>query len=212
MWSCWRARPDRRPAVDGRRRWLTDRHGRVVDPHPDRQSAAAFAAQADIACRPGNFVPDLSGYDRHERRRVTDAELAAMIDRVLRRLPRGPAGARPTARPRRRRWRRRPTSSSPNPDSKPSQARRLRAAIKFIFEADATDYLELQPAVAEHGVDRLRGRLPGRPADWRDGMGDGCHGLGRRCAPERPGGRRCGGRRRRGGHHRRRHRLTAART
>jgi polyamine oxidase len=115
-----------------------------------------FAAQADIACRPGNFVPDLSGYDRREQRRVTDAELAAVTEGLFADFPAAQSELGRRLGP--------DASLAQAADLfvaesglEAGQARRLRAAIKFINEADATDYLEVQPAVAESALIEYEG-------------------------------------------------------
>jgi polyamine oxidase len=111
----------------------------------------AFAEQADIACQPGDFLLEVSQYDRRERRWLTDAEQLGLIEGLLVEFP----AAQPELGGRLGS----DASLAQAADLfvaesglEPGQARRLRACIKFFYEADATDYLELQPAVAESAV------------------------------------------------------------
>ena len=139
----------------GGRLWTADVGGSPIDMGgswihtPIGNPLKAFADQADIACRPGNFLLELSAYDRHEGRLITDSELMAIITTLFVDFPE----AQPALADR--------LGSGASlaqaadlfiADSglEAEQARRVRASIKFFFEADATEYLELQPALAEH--------------------------------------------------------------
>ena len=139
----------------GGRLWTADVGGSPIDMGgswihtPIGNPLKAFADQADIACRPGNFLLELSAYDRHEGRLITDSELMGIITTLFVDFPE----AQPALADR--------LGSGASlaqaadlfiADSglEAEQARRVRASIKFFFEADATEYLELQPALAEH--------------------------------------------------------------
>ena len=99
---------------------------------------------------PANFLPrNVRSFDRDEQTAITDSEVMEVIEHLVDGFPE----AQPALADR--------LGSGASlaqaidvfvaeSGLEAEQARRVRASIKFFFEADATEYLELQPALAEH--------------------------------------------------------------
>ncbi len=110
-----------------------------------------FASQAEVACRPGNFLDDMSIFDLAEQRLLTDAEYDEVVGHMLEGFP----AAQPELSARLG-----PQASLADAVElylneaglEPGQARRLYSALKFFNEADTTGFLEQQPAVTNAEV------------------------------------------------------------
>lgn len=110
-----------------------------------------FASQAEVACRPGNFLDDMSIFDLADQRLLTDAEYEEVVGHMLEGFPEAQPelGARLG-----------PQASLADAVElyvsetglEHGQARRLYLALKFFHEADTTGFLELQSAVTNAEV------------------------------------------------------------
>ncbi len=123
---------------------------------PEGNPLSELVRSAGIATRPGNFVADVTGFDRLEGRRLSADEQDELNARMHAGFPEWleeqGAGLG------------RDTSMADAIDRylagsglAPAQARRLRAAVKLLQEADATDFLETQPAAPESEIEHYGG-------------------------------------------------------
>ncbi len=115
---------------------------------PEGNPVSEYAARADVQVVPGNFVLELTGFDQAEGRLLTDAEQTELAEHMHEGFPEWLERSQP-----------RFDAHTSMADAiglyiaesglEPGQARRLWSYLKLFFEADATDFLEAQPAAAE---------------------------------------------------------------
>ena len=128
-----------------------------------------FADQAEIACRPGNFLDEMSIFDRGDLRLLTDAEADDVMEHMLAGFP----AAQPELAARLG-----PQATLADAIElyvneaglEPGRARSVSSGLKFYNEADTTGYLDQQPAmtnaeVVEYDGDYL-GDMPVGGLGW----------------------------------------------